>query len=247
MEKINYKGFTITIDTDEVTTDPREWDAVGTIYSNHRDYSPDDHSIKELMGKYDVDCMADLTEKLTENKVPFVPIYAYIHSGISLSTSDDKYPFNDRWDSGLFGLIVGDKEKFDECFDGGDIKKYLRDQVELLNKYYNNDFYRFEVEDDEGDTMDCCGGYCSEEDALSDAKESVDEWYEDNKNTIGNPSIPTDELKRVFFEYVTSSPQWGRDLMEKVNEKTLRTFLKEQLKEMLTEDVIQKEFEEWLS
>lgn len=245
MEKFNYKGFTITIDNDEYLSNPREWDEVGTIYSNHRDYSPDDCRINTLMEKYDVDSLADLTEKLTENKVPFLPIYAYIHSGISLSTSDESYPFNDRWDSGLFGLIVGDKKKFDECF--GDIKNYLRDQVELLNKYYNNDFYRFEVEDDEGDTMDCCGGYCSEEDALSDAKESVDEWYEDNKNTIGNPSIPTDELKRVFFEYVTSSPQWGRELMDKVDEKTLRTFLKGQLKEMLTEDVIQKEFEEWLS
>lgn len=243
MEKINYKGFTITIDTDEYHSNPREWDEIGTIYSNHRNYNPDGHSIEELMDKYEVGSLSDLKEQLRENDVPFIPIYAYIHSGISLSTSDE-YPFNDRWDSGLFGLIVGNKKKFDECFDGGDIKKYLRDQVELLNKYYNNDFYRFEVEV-EGDVMGCCGGFCSEEDALSDAKESVDEWYEDNENVLDNPTIPTDELKRVFFEYVTSSPQWGRDLMEKVDEKTLRTFLKEQLKEMLTEDVIEKEFKEW--
>jgi len=245
MEKINYKGFTITIDNDEYPSNPREWDEVGTIYSNHRDYNPDDCRINTLMEKYDVDSLADLTEKLTENKVPFLPIYAYIHSGISLSTSDDKYPFNDRWDSGLFGLIVGDKKKFEEIYVFGDIKDYLRDQVELLNKYYNNDFYWYGVEDDEGDTIDICGGFGSEEDALNEAKASVDAWYEDNENVLDNPSIPTDELKRVFFEYVTSSPQWGRELMDKVDEKTLRTFLKGQLKEMLTKEVVAKEFAEW--
>ena len=33
------------------------------------------------------------------------PLYAYEHSSISLSISDE-YPFNDRWDAGQIGVIV---------------------------------------------------------------------------------------------------------------------------------------------
>lgn len=38
-ESIDYKGMTIKVCYDENPESPREWDNLGTIYSNHRDYN----------------------------------------------------------------------------------------------------------------------------------------------------------------------------------------------------------------
>ena len=46
---IEYRGYNINIKYDSDSRSPREWDNLGVIYSNHRNYSPDDHSIEELL------------------------------------------------------------------------------------------------------------------------------------------------------------------------------------------------------
>ena len=35
----------------------------------------------------------------------------YDHSGIALSLTRDRYPFNDRWDAGQLGFILVDRVK----------------------------------------------------------------------------------------------------------------------------------------
>ena len=87
MEDINsieYKGMTIRISYDENAESPREWDNVGTIYSNHRDYNPDGHKIDEIENED-----GELVSEELDRKFIWLPIYYYEHSGLSVSTKRD--------------------------------------------------------------------------------------------------------------------------------------------------------------
>ena len=93
-----YRGYTIKVLYDDDPHDPREWDNLGTIYSNHRRYDPDGHSIEEI-----IDSDGKLDREFVKNHI-MLDIYAYEHGGITLSTSSGGQ-FSDPWDSGLFGII----------------------------------------------------------------------------------------------------------------------------------------------
>lgn len=43
--------------------------------------------------------------------VYYAPLYAYIHSGITVNLGCSSYPSNDVWDSGIAGMIYVTKEK----------------------------------------------------------------------------------------------------------------------------------------
>lgn len=109
-QTIEYRGYNINIKHDYDPESPREaWENLGTIYSNHRSYSPDNKSIEDLT---DQECYQDDngkfdTDKLDEDYI-WMPIYAYIHSGITVSCRRHGV-YRDRWDSGLFGIIAVEK------------------------------------------------------------------------------------------------------------------------------------------
>lgn len=45
----------------------------------------------------------------------FFPVWAYIHSGITISCGNRTYPYNDMWDSGLAGWIVALRHTIIKC------------------------------------------------------------------------------------------------------------------------------------
>lgn len=160
-------GHMLETSYDEGMESPRTWYHHGTIYSNHRDYNPDGHSIEEV-----VDDEGELTIADTHY---MLPIYAYIHSGISLSTSRGKYPFNDRWDSGLFGIIAVEKSEAAKAFPEDTearAMKALEGEVKLLNAWYNGHCYGYVLYDRYGDVADSCSGYLGD-DAYDDMVEEA--------------------------------------------------------------------------
>ena len=143
-QTIEYRGYNINIKYDCDPESPREWDNLGTIYSNHRSYSPDNKSIEYLT---DQECYQDDngkfdTDKFGEDYI-WMPVYAYIHSGITVSCR--RYGiYRDSWDSGLFGIIaveksavmneygykeIGEKER-------KEIDCYLEGEIQTLDSYY---------------------------------------------------------------------------------------------------------------
>ena len=170
MEK-NIGGYKVAVQYDMNPESPREWDNLGTIYSNHRYYDPDGHSIEEAMNEYE-DGLSK--EFLAENI--YLPVYGYEHGGMSISTGRG-YPFNDRWDSGLFGIIAVSKYKIRKEYGCKRVSKNLREkvldilraEVETLDNYYNGQVYAFTVEDERGDIVESCCGYYSYEDCEQDA------------------------------------------------------------------------------
>lgn len=244
MEK-KYKGFTINIENDEYPENPRTWADQTIIYSNHRDYDPDNHKLSELMAEYEVNDVQSLTEKLTAENVKFVKVYAYIHSGIALSIGAPSV--NDKFDTGLFGIMTLDMVNVDESVieNPAIVQSIFEDDIEQLNHYYNGEVYSMEITDDEGDDVSSCGGFLSEEDALQSAKDEIDGIIKQNKNLLNSAEIPTSHLKNVFYKYATQAPCWADDVMDLVAETKIRKWLRNQIKEMLSEAEIRSEFSQF--
>lgn len=182
MEAINsieYKGMTIRICYNLNAESPREWDNVGTIYSNHKYYNPDRHNIDEIENED-----GKLVSEELDRRFIWLPVYCYEHSGLSVSTKRD-YPYNDRWDSGLFGIIAVEKERVRKDWGWKAITKKRREQIlrsleveiETFDSYCKGEVYGFVVEDEEGEHIDSCYGYYGDDgmkDAIYDAKDTID-------------------------------------------------------------------------
>lgn len=182
MEAINsieYKGMTIQICYDLNAESPREWDNVGTIYSNHMDYNPDGHKIDEIENEE-----GELVSEELDRRFIWLPVYYYEHSGLTVSTRRD-YPYNDGWDSGLFGIIAVEKEMVRNDWGWKAITKERREQIlrglegeiEIFDSYCRGEVYGFVVEDESEERVESCGGYYGDEgmkDAIYDAKNIVE-------------------------------------------------------------------------
>lgn len=182
MEAINsieYKGMTIQICYDLNAESPREWDNVGTIYSNHWDYNPDGHKIDEIENEE-----GELVSEELDRRFIWLPVYYYEHSGLTVSTRRD-YPYNDGWDSGLFGIIAVEKEMVRNDWGWKAITKERREQIlrglegeiEIFDSYCRGEVYGFVVEDESEERVESCGGYYGDEgmkDAIYDAKNIVE-------------------------------------------------------------------------
>lgn len=182
MEAINsieYKGMTIRICYDENAYSPRAWDNVGTIYSNHRWYNPDGHQIDEIENEE-----GKLVSEELDRRFIWLPVYYYEHSGLSVSTRRD-YPYSDKWDSGIFGIIAVEKDWLRRDCGWKAITKKRREQIlrslegeiETFDSYCKGEVYGFVIEDESEERIDSCFGYYGDEgmkDAIYDAKDMVE-------------------------------------------------------------------------
>lgn len=221
MEKIIYEGYRIKIRQDDSAESPDEWinEDVFLVY-DHRDFyvkrdnfNPSD-IIKWLNIKRILDCpvsgdedQEELKEELEEyfdySAYYIYPVYAYIHSGVSLSLGKSSYPFTCPWDTSMRGFVLVDKtdetteEKAYELAEG---------LINTWNQYLSGEVYGFIVEkpkpiysiekwvfdrcvreglsisdlekefmiEDDWEEIDSCWGYYGYEECLENAKESVD-------------------------------------------------------------------------
>lgn len=177
-EELDY-GVSVHIYYDDDAESPREWDNIGTIYSNHRDYNPDRHSIEEIVENYDYqDEDGNFDEEKFSQDYVWLPIRAYIHSGITISVAGG-YPYNDQWDSGLFGIIAAPHGT--EGLSDEQIESNLRGEVNDLDMWYTGDIYGYSVEDENGAILDSCWGYYGSEgrkDARADAMAIAEDYIE---------------------------------------------------------------------
>ena len=213
-EKIEYRGYTITIEFDENPEPPRSW-GLGTIYSNHLDYCPDGHTIEEIL-----ECEDYLNDndrfswKKFGMDYVYLPVYAYIHSGIALSTRRDGL-FRNRWDSGLFAVIAVSRDKvrkeWGDNYSEEEVLRKLEGEIQELDNYYNGEVYVYIVKDMYGDVVTSCGGYYDMDTMIWDAKAEIDAHIEEE---MSNPKskdnvmmaivkllnmIPNEERKNIRF------------------------------------------------
>lgn len=159
-------GKTINIVNDTNPESPREWENLGTMVCFHKIYNlGDEHSYRSD----DFDSWDELKKQIENNEGEciFLPLYLYDHSGITMNTTG----FSCRWDSGQVGLIYVSKKKVREEFGVKRITKklldgvlgYLVGEVETYDQYIRGDVYKFKVYDSEGELIDSCGGFYSDD------------------------------------------------------------------------------------
>lgn len=167
--------FFMTAEQDNMPLDPRENDCnycticyvrnryLGSSkYDNDRDFA-------------DSDDLNDYLAGLKDSGTEFVsvPLYAYVHSGITISTGS----FGDPWDSGCFGIAICTKEQVINAF-GNDIdwqrhaKDIIEGEIETYDKFltggtYVYSTYLYHKETKSWTLEDTCGGfYSNDEDAM---------------------------------------------------------------------------------
>lgn len=113
----------------------------------------------------------DSRAKEIGNKYHILPVFAYIHSGLSLSLGNTNYPFTDEWDTSCCGAILVSKEEWKELDKANAIAQSL---IEEWNQYLSGDVYGIVKE--EYDTnkkqinKDSCWGFYGQEYALEELK-----------------------------------------------------------------------------
>ena len=183
-------GVRLEIYTDFNSESPREWDQIGTLVSWHRDLASDkkyniradlDHVLcailKNELGEehypYEEDRTDLLNRIVKSDKLVVMPLYVFSHGGIRLSTSTDEFASWDPtgFDYGLGGIYFTTKERIRKEFDVKRItaeilekaKQAMKSELEVYNQWENNEVYRYEVTDLEGNHLDSCGGFLGDD------------------------------------------------------------------------------------
>lgn len=170
MKELNYKNYTIVLEQDEYCESPNEWgDDELFLLAKHRKFNVSRKG-------FDID---EIFEHIEETNVwewgeyKLLPLFAYIHSGISLSTSRVC-----QWDSSLVGLIFVSKE-----FETDKQDRLAGNLLSDWNTYLMGDVWRYEILSKDSEQLDALSGIYGYEYALEEAKSQVD-W--EVKNAIKN-------------------------------------------------------------
>lgn len=160
---------------DECAESPREWDNATELYiewSRGRRYGDDfkGKSLSEIIMdkaeefleleeddyyKSDNSLIVMLQTKASD-KVRIFPVYGYEHGGFTVSMGNG-YPYNDRWDGGVAGLVFVTKARCDELgCDFSKAREIAEAEVKDFDMYLNGYVYGYQTEDDS------CYGFYSE-------------------------------------------------------------------------------------
>lgn len=186
IEKISYKNHEIEIWYDDDASYNYS-EHLGTFYTNiPRDLDPDGHLLSELK---------DEDGLITGKDIVFLCVNAYIHGGVALSTSDG-WPFNDRWDGGLGGIMATTRERAREWFGretpDDEIRKQLQSEVEELDHYCKGEVFGLTITDGNGECIGSVGGIVGDiDDYVNDAKRIIDA----NIDSIKRKSNGTNKLR----------------------------------------------------
>jgi hypothetical protein len=164
VQTIQHNGYTIKIFVDDDPQNPRtEFDHLGKILYTSARYALGDEMV--------LSC--DIEDIVQREDVIALPVYAYIHSGIVLGTSE----FSCRFDSGQSGIIyceIEDAKKEYQDLSAEELDKVVRErlkaEVEEFSKYLSGEVYGYTVTEPKGFNESSCWGIYNIEDAIEDAK-----------------------------------------------------------------------------
>jgi len=168
-EAIEYKGYTIKIETEDQPMNPREdFDCnLGTMVCFHNRYSLGDKN--PGLRSEDYKGWKEMIAAVEKEKGPIVwlPLYLYDHSGITINTTGFNHVDSGHWDWGQLGFIYITYEKARKEYGWKVInkarveklKEYLLGEVETYDDYLTGNVYYYTIELPDGTEDDTCGGY----------------------------------------------------------------------------------------
>ena len=177
METLNYRNYTIALERDNYCESPDEWgDNELFILAKHREFDVSRRG-------FDIDEIFDHIEETNVwewEGYRLLPLFAYIHSGISLSTSRVC-----QWDSSLIGLIFVSKE-----FEIDEQDRIVSGLLTNWNTYLMGDVWMYQIFRKNNEQVDALAGIYGYEYALKEAKDRADwELKEDIKKFFTRKKI----------------------------------------------------------
>uniref|UniRef100_A0A6M3K9X0 Uncharacterized protein n=1 Tax=viral metagenome TaxID=1070528 RepID=A0A6M3K9X0_9ZZZZ len=176
-------GYTIEIWQDESCESPREWDNLGTIvYNGGRHILGDVEFGGRINGEY-IPELEEWEQWTEEEGVIYLPVFAYIHSGIAMNTGG----FGDPWDSGQSGFVFVRKEKVRREWRKkriskkllGTVYNVLRGEVETFGQWANGECYGYVVKDKDGEEVESCWGFVGDAEYVVEEAEGIVEWHKE--------------------------------------------------------------------
>lgn len=194
VQELEYKGCKVKIDYDSDPESPREWDNLGTIYTNNLRHNFDGKSIKDLIREtgHCPDNFDHIPFHLFSNGFIWAKVYAYEHSGMTIKIADEN-PYPDpMWDSYLLGVVAVSKAKVRKEYGwkkvtparANKVIEVMKGEIETLDQCLNGEVYGYIVEDPDGNRMDSCWGFFGDtgiEQAIEYAKDAIDYYVEGKK------------------------------------------------------------------
>jgi hypothetical protein len=189
--ELTREGFKLVVvpDDDPCMGNPyHEYDLLTDCVTWMRDYDFD--SIKGRYKPYDGpdDVVAAYN---TGDLVYYAPLYAYIHSGITVNLgSMGNWP-DQQWDCGLAGMVYVTREKAHEVFGKAHFdkngrvrskaklraacKKIAECEVKILDDWLTNNIWGYKITDPDGEEVGSCWGFLGDSEyCFEEAKTNLD-------------------------------------------------------------------------
>lgn len=163
LNTIQYKEHNINIIYDTCAHSPREDDNLGTVYTKHSRYRPEEEFDDHFEQTEVFDDSFGVFKKSFLKEYIALPLYLYDHSGQSVNTTG----FSCRWDTSQFGIIAVPVENIKKEYGWKritqkrrkTIESYLDGEVKLYNEYLNGQVFGYTITDKSGQETDSCWGY----------------------------------------------------------------------------------------
>jgi len=188
-QTLKFKDYLLEIEHDDNPESPRDWDNLGIMAYQYRDYKLGDIEIPKAHDWEDFLQTQDLTK---HDLAICLPLFVYEHSGITMTCGERVYPFNDRWDSSMVGFIYVTYEKLRKEYSKKRIskktlkiaEKVLRSEVETFDTYLRGDIYGFTLSklvkcdhnDEHKEHIDSCWGFYGFDHQKSGLAENIDDF-----------------------------------------------------------------------
>lgn len=174
-EKIKYRGYKIKIEQDQYCENPNSMGdtSLSFLVYDHRQFciqvdgcDPNDVFNAMQQNNETVDFYNKYSKKY--NQYRFYPVFAYIHSGVSLSLANSQYPFTCQWDVSFKGFCLVSTVEFPNKTDA---RKCAEATIEEWNHYLSGNVWGFDIPK----TGDSCWGFVGDKEyCISEAKSSID-------------------------------------------------------------------------
>lgn len=184
--------YFVTAEQDKYPTSPRENDCNYCTICYIRNRYLGSSKYDDDMDFTDSNDLNDYLTELKDRGTEFVsvPLYAYVHSGITISTGS----FGNPWDSGCFGVAICTKEQVGDVY-GYDIdwqqhaEDIIESEIETYNKFLTGEMYVYSTyfyckETKKWTLEDISGGFYS-----NDEDEMFSSYFGNNYRIIDESEV----------------------------------------------------------
>lgn len=175
LDVIEYRGYKINVFQDEMAESPDNWgnDDCFLIY-DHRQFSV------QRKG-FDPDEVNEFWVRTKGARLydgyRIYPVFAYIHSGVSLSLGRNTYPFTCPWDTSMKGFVLVKRQK-GWTYTERASRKVAQSVINEWNDYLSGNVYGYTIDGLDDSCWGFYGDYRKESQMISEAKGAID--YEIN-------------------------------------------------------------------